>query len=441
MKKIGKYLIIFWISFITLGIMMGATRHIYTHGQNFKGASKSIIEFLSSYISIFIHFKDLDSPMLTENSKIKNGFSYTPDYKGSNDYILDSSWDSELKQNTIKLIRIKDGKIIHKWTPSISKIAYQFNKSKFLGFKNSMDSKNTRLLHPYLFNDGSIIIGGIYINKIDKNSNLIWQKKVYSHHSIEKDIDDNLWLCCLNTNTYIANKYNIRDDVILKINSKTGKIIFQKSIFQILKSNGFTRGQLFLNPIIHEDSKYYDYFHLNDIEPVLKDSKYWKKGDLFLDLRQLNLVLLYRPSTNKIIWQKTGDWLNQHNIDILDDSKIAIFGNNITNGKYHTTSNNLIDRNNVQYIYNFNNDSISTPYTKLFSLAKIRTFTEGRSRILSNGNIFIEETNHGRLLFGNKTKLLWTYTNRIDDNHLSKFNWCRYITEDEFKKFTFVSNK
>ncbi len=421
--------------------MMGATRHIYTHGRNIKGAPKSIIEFLSSYISIILHYKEIDSPMFKVNSTLKNGFTYSPLYKNSKDYILDSSWDTKLNQNTIKLIRIKDGEIVHRWDPNIAEIVKDFNKSKFDGTINSMDFKNTRLLHPYLFNDGSIVFGGTFIYKIDKNAKLIWQKKIYSHHSIEKDAEDNLWICCINTNKSISKKYKLRDDSILNIDSKTGKILFQKSIFSILKSNGFTRGELYINPIIDGDSKYFDYFHLNDIQPVIKDTKYWEKGDLFINLRQLNLVLLYRPSTNKIIWKKTGDWLCQHNIDIIDESRIAIFGNNVTTGKYQSTSENLVDGHNIQYIYDFKNDSISSPYNTLFKKSKIKTFTEGRSRILPNGNIFVEETNHGRLIFGNFNSVFWTYTNRVDKKYLSEFNWCRYITEDEFKKFTFVSKK
>ena len=68
----------------------------------------------------------------------------------------------------------------------------------------------------------------------------------------------------------------------------------------------------------------------------------------------------------------------------------------------------------------------------------IGTFTEGRSQILKDGNILVEESNHGRLLFGNEKNEIWTFVDRVDKNHLSSLNWCRYITEDEFKKFTFI---
>ncbi len=424
--------------------MMGATRHIYTNGQNIKGAPKSIIEFLSSYISILFHFGEEANPMLTSIEKgkdLKDGFNYTSFYKGSKDYILESAYGKKEKQSIVRLIRIRDRKILHTWVPNIEQLNKSFNQTYSYGVKNEMNLRNTQIINPILTNDGSIIYGGTGFYKIDKNSKIIWENLNRSHHSNEMDENGDFWICGFNTNLAISKKFLLKDDAVQKIDGKTGKIIFQKSIYEILKENGFERGSIFVNPIITSSSKYYDYFHLNDIQPVKKDTKYFKKGDLFISLRQLNLVLLYRPSTNKIVWKRTGDWLNQHDIEIIDDHRIAIFGNNITNGKFHIVSKNLIDGHNIEYIYDFEKDTITTPFETLFKSSNIGTFTEGRARIVNNNEIFIEETNHGRLLYGNKKHLLWTYVNKIDENHFSQFNWCRYITEDEFKKFTFVSSK
>ena len=41
--------------------------------------------------------------------------------------------------------------------------------------------------------------------------------------------------------------------------------------------------------------------HLNDIEPVLKDGKFWKKGDLFLSSRSQSAIIHYRPKLNKVV--------------------------------------------------------------------------------------------------------------------------------------------
>lgn len=418
---------------------MGATRHVDLNGPHISGTPKKIIVFLSSFISNIQHFNENKNPMLVEDRfQLKNGFNYSPDFKGSKDYILTSAWEEPDHQVVIKLIRINDGKLMYKWKVNIDMINKSFNSTYTYGKKNEHDNYTTCLLHPLLLNDGSVIVGGGGISFIDKKAKMRWSNKVNCHHSIEQDLDSNLWICGYNTNQKISNKLQMKDDAIQKIDLKTGKLLFQKSVLNILLENGFNLGDILVNSQIAAESKYLDYLHLNDIQPVLNDSKYWKKGDLFLSLRNQNLVLLYRPSTNKIIWYKRGPWLKQHDITILDSNRISIFGNDVLDIKFSSTFNQFIHGHNVIYMYDFSKNTLSTPYNHFLKTSKVRTVTEGRSKVLKDGNVFVEESNYGRLLLGNQRNELWSYTVKVDDNKLSTFNWCRYITEDEFKKFTFV---
>ena len=71
-----------------------------------------------------------------------------------------------------------------------------------------------------------------------------------------------------------------------------------------------------------------DPIHLNDIEPALYDSKYWKKGDLFLSSRHQSAIIHYRPEINKVINYLTGPFSQQHDVDIISDEEISIFDNN-----------------------------------------------------------------------------------------------------------------
>ena len=41
------------------------------------------------------------------------------------------------------------------------------------------------------------------------------------------------------------------------------------------------------------------------------------------------MVILYRPSTNKIIKIIEGEFYNQHDVDIIDENKISIYNNNV----------------------------------------------------------------------------------------------------------------
>jgi hypothetical protein len=68
----------------------------------------------------------------------------------------------------------------------------------------------------------------------------------------------------------------------------------------------------------------------------------------------------------------------------------------------------------------------------MFQLGKIKTLTEGRSRILPDGQLFVEETNYGRILFGDKNGVNGTYVNRLNKEYIGMLGWCRYYTNEEF---------
>ena len=151
------------------------------------------------------------------------------------------------------------------------------------------------------------------------------------------------------------------------------------------------------------------------------------------------MVLLYRPSTNKIIWSQIGPWLRQHDVDIIDSNRIGIFGNNVIDAQFGNEKDRLIDGYNQQYIYDFSKQITSTPYDNLFSTSNIGTYTGGRSKILESGDIFIEETDRGRILYGNVNGEIWSYSEHIGHNKCSQFMWSRYISEEESKQMKFIN--
>ena len=53
-----------------------------------------------------------------------------------------------------------------------------------------------------------------------------------------------------------------------------------------------------------------DPIHLNDIQPVNFNGDYWEKGDVFLSLRNQSMIVLYRPSTNQIVWKTQGPFIS-----------------------------------------------------------------------------------------------------------------------------------
>ena len=167
-----------------------------------------------------------------------------------------------------------------------------------------------------------------------------------------------------------------------------------------------------------------DGLHLNDIQPALTDSPYWKAGDLFLSLRHKSMILLYRPSTGKIVWMKQGPWLAQHDVDILDDHRIAVFNNNaFDRGKGW-----WVDGSNEVTVYDFATDSVSNPYHDTLLAENVTSLTEGLFDMTASGHAIIEEENRGRILILDRAgKMVAEFVNRAPDGQVYGLGWSRYI--------------
>lgn len=437
---------IFWSLFFVMILSMAATHHVLSGGKHITGRSRAVLLFLIKLPSNMARLFDPHAlhPLEKHNLySLPNGFTYASSAVDRSGYLLVSAWEDGPDQALVKLVRIRDGRVLHRWVPDIKEVMAVANsvvndrvhaqaKLRFL-------KSNTLLIHPLLLSDGSLIFQTGAIFKIDKDGHMVWIRKAMSHHSLEQDADGMIWSCSYNESGRHADKYRMTDDVIVRLSPDDGRVLFQKSVFEILMENGYNRGEFFICPMSDRKQSYLDYIHLNDIQPAVTDTPYWKKGDLFLSLRNQNLVLLYRPSTNRIIWQQNGPWLRQHDVCIIDSSKIGVFGNNIIEAERYDDS--FVDGHNVQYVYDFSTRSLSTPYDTLFSTLAIKTRTQGRSRILPDGHIFVEDTNEGRTLLGDRQKAVWTFVDGIDAKRLRVTGWNRYLTEEEFSAQSFIRNK
>jgi hypothetical protein len=176
-----------------------------------------------------------------------------------------------------------------------------------------------------------------------------------------------------------------------------------------------------------------DPIHLNEIRVARRDSPYWKRGDMLLSARHLSTVFLFRPSTRKILWYKTGPWLNQHSVDFVGDHRISVFDNNVYGGAPKDQPFLREGDINRVYVYDFATGELSEPFAELLAKAKPVTLSEGRSRILPDGGLFLEESNFGRILRFSSDRLMWSLVNDYDKDHVGVLNWSRYLTAEEAK--------
>ena len=359
-----------------------------------------------------------------------NGFVGTPNVEES--YLLLSKYDGNLREGVVELVDLRNFKVLHTWNPDIDKFNSLVNKvGEFKNLERDMNNARETLQHPLLTSDGELIFQPF--RKIDECSNLISQNvdnvnMIPFHHSMEKDIDGNFWLPSRiypqslpseKVGRVISDDKGFIDDSIIKL-SPNREILFEKSISQILIDNDleyllFSTGD---NRFTH------DPIHLNDIQPVNFDSKYWKKGDVFISIRHQSMVFLYRPSTNKIIWKGTGPFFHQHDVDILNDHRISVFNNN---SKDFVTG-NVVDGHNEVIIYDFKENKYTSYLAESLKKNGVRTITAGRSEILPNGDLLIEETNYARTLYFNSDGTLkWSHVNRANDGKVYIVEWSRIL--------------
>ncbi len=360
-------------------------------------------------------------------AKLKNYFSMNRD-----ELLILSRFDGSTSKSLVEIIDLKDFKVIHKYDPNIAQIikkAEENNEDEFFRIKINSNEKRFIFYHPYVDSYGNLIThaedGPIF--KLDICSNIDWvQSDERYHHSVEKDHEGNFWIpAYLEPYSDTMKKYRKRtgllDDAITKI-SDEGKTLYKKSIFDIL-----IEGKVIKYNHVYIDN---DPFHLNDIQPVLKDGDYWKQGDLFLSLRNINTIVLYRPSENKVLKVITGPFYMQHDVDIISDNEISIFNNN-----YLFTKNGPKNENVEILIYNFTNDTFSKSFKNSIEEISIKTSAGGLSDFLNDGSILIEEQQKGRLLLIDKNEELeWEYVNKTDDDKIYQLNWSRIINNIEHVK-------
>ena len=359
-----------------------------------------------------------------------SGFIGEPNSDSS--YLLLSRYDGDLREGVVELVDLKDFSVMHTWNPDIdyfNSLVNDGTKEEFKNINRDIPNNRARLMHPILDRDGALIFATEfgYLAKIDSCSKKIWIKDddIY-HHSIELDAEGNIW-----TPTHFSPKTvpiskvgsTFNDDGIVKT-SKDGKILFRKSLTQIFIENNLE--YLLFQIGTHKFNV--DPLHLNDIQPVNYDGEFWKKGDIFLSIRNQSMGMLYRPDTNDVIWVGVGHTNSQHDIDIIDNNTISMFNNNYKSLVYGS----VVEGNNEVVLYDFEKKEYSSYLSESLVREDVRTPTGGRSEIISNGDLFIDEEEYGRLIYFSKDgSTKWQFVNSDSLGNVYTIAWSRILYQQQ----------
>lgn len=433
-KKLLAWIVIL---LFVINVWSGMVYYAATGGQNLGKLTAPIIRFSEFPKKIFKSLKDLDYLSMSQTN-IPSDPRFLETNKLTYDiFALNAYWNAPTNRWSFDLINLRNDSIVYQWNLAEEVVQKREYDRYFRDF---------RPLNTLITEDKSLIVNFAHLNnlfKIDSNANIVWENHDLGyHHSMEFDADGNIWVCAEEPGEYtLKDKSKLyttkvrnlnredmtyKDEFIVKLNAKTGEVLFKKSVSEILVENNYS-GLLF-NSI---DSRR-DPIHLNDIQPALDSSAYWKKGDVFLSMRNLSTLALYRPSEDTIIWLRQGPFLNQHDVDIISENEISVFNNNINWAwgsnfleKSSADASHVLRTNEV-VTYNFTTETFEKPYLEYFVSEKLNTRSEGLSQHLSNGDMFVEEQNNGKLYIFSKDeiKLKKVFKTSIEGKiHMT--NWMR----------------
>ena len=367
-------------------------------------------------------------------------------------YLLLNRFDGDLERSVVDLIDLRSFQILHRWEPIFEPSEFGRNHSDqnfgeiYPFYSDVLKNKAT---HSELTPRGGLVVGREgHIGKFNACSNLLWHaslaKSIPTNASLETDGRGYIWVTTAQSRTP-RSRYDLHpgsrgirgaryiDNSIVQLDP-SGEAIFTKSVTDILIENRLS--QVVFRYALPPTP---DYFHLVDIEPALNDGTHWQKGDVLISLKHLSMVLLYRPSTDTVLWHSKGQTDFQSDVGFVGDSRIVMFDNNTPNylqqnglfRKQEDREFKVVNGHSKVLVYDFETNQYSHYLDESLLTNKLKTAYGGRSQILLNGDLFVEETEFGRLLYlSSDGSLLWSHVNRAEDNEVYATGSSRILYRD-----------
>ena len=208
------------------------------------------------------------------------------------------------------------------------------------------------------------------------------------HHSLELDNDSNLWGCGLIPPNELKVKqqldsYSSIPAVIVKVDPYTGKTLFSKGIDSIIDKT------LKLKHVAKHEMNLIgrDLWHLNDVQPSRYNSNL-----IAISLRDINSIVIYDYVNDSIVYEHIKPSHQQHDIDFIDETTLAVYSNN-TGSPSAVNTINRIDVSNGKV------DTLAFP---LFDSLNIYTSRQGLFEY-HDSVLFVEETGKSMLHILNTT--------------------------------------
>lgn len=352
----------------------------------------------------------------------RSGWTFSTSPSGRPDgFLLLSRYDGDIARHVVELVDLQTGGVAHRTVIRSDEFLSDWVPRRGNEIASPEVPERFRAIHPFMMPNGDLIVKDHHspLARLSPCGGLLWlNDEVDFHHSTEMGPDGTIWVPTrFDLEADIAVAEDFQNMGVTQV-SPDGVILFQRSMGDLFIERG-------LEHLVLEVQEYKSNpMHLNDIQPVFEDGPFWRVGDLFLSFRELSAIVLYRPSTDRIVWMKRGPWRAQHDVDIQNDHMISIFNNDVINS---STLPHVREANRVS-VFDFEAGQTSGPFDSVLERKAVRASFGGLHEFLPGGFLMIEETPSGRLLiFNGEGEEVAEFVNRSGEGKIFFMGWSRYI--------------
>lgn len=250
---------------------------------------------------------------------------------------------------------------------------------------------------------------GCGLAKFDVEGNVLWAFDDYAHHDVSIGPDGKIYVLVHELRRLTKADKELKpltdlpliEDCVVVL-SPEGKELQRISLLDALVDSPFYRSML-----IHVD-RYGDITHNNTVAVVGAEfaSHYpeIEPGDLMVCLRNLNLVAVVRPDSQKIVWATNGTWEHPHDPDPLPNGNIMIFDNFVADGAGRSSAVVEFDPRTRQKVWDYRGTSER----------RLSSQTRSCQQQLEDGNVLVTEADHGRIVeIDRQGTIVWEYVHPL----------------------------
>lgn len=312
--------------------------------------------------------------------------------------LISKHWRDLGWQPGVKLVTA-DGKVVHAWRIDPSAI---FSGAASVESKQSRDPAKVPIHGLHLFANGDLVLNFNYVGaaRLDACGRVLWRLTEGNHHSIERADDGSFWIPGTSPDPRTTSpghpdgfpglKRPVYQERLIRIGTD-GQVLDEIHVLDFLYANGLER-----HIVKARWTNVEDVTHLNDVEPLgatLADEyPLFEAGDLLVSLRNLDLVFVVDPRTERVKWSASEPFIHQHDPDFMGDGWIGVFDNN----RDGTQNGEMLGGSRIVAVQ---------PHTDstrvLFSGSPTHPFfseTLGNWQRLENGNLLLTEGRASRII-------------------------------------------